>query len=243
MPLLKVPAAIAPWGDYPSAVQPQVKIALARDRAFSFYYQDNLELLEQLGATLIPWSPLVDKKLPKGVRGIYLGGGFPEVFAQNLAANYPARQAVKNAIQQGMPTYAECGGLMYLCENIVDFTGDVWPMVGILPTNTLMSKNLVIGYRQAIALHNTPITQLGQTVWGHEFHHSELTRLSPKPLWNIKGIKHSQPHQFTHGEGWQRGNLHASYIHLHFGTNTTSLQRFLNCCRMFTNSRSPDQYL
>ena len=120
----------------------KVRVAVAYDAAFNFYYADNLDLLEQLGAELVYWSPLKDSALPERVQGLYFGGGFPEVFAAELAANRSARHAVKAAIQSNMPTYAECGGLMYLCEQIVDFAEQSHPMVGILPTTARMGKKL-----------------------------------------------------------------------------------------------------
>ena len=99
----------------------RLRIAIAQDRAFSFYYADNLDLFAELGAELIPWSPISDRALPENIQGLYFGGGFPEVFAAELAENKTARESVHKAIKLGMPTYAECGGLMYLCDRIVDF--------------------------------------------------------------------------------------------------------------------------
>ncbi|MGC1248651.1 MAG: cobyrinate a,c-diamide synthase, partial [Spirulinaceae cyanobacterium] len=119
-------------------VDKKVKIALAWDRAFNFYYQDNLDILEQLGAELIPWSPLRDINLPQGIKGCYLGGGFPEVFAQELTGNEQILKQLKASIEKGLPIYAECGGLMYLGQQIVDFAGKYWPMVGVLPTGVAM---------------------------------------------------------------------------------------------------------
>ncbi|MFM7439492.1 MAG: cobyrinate a,c-diamide synthase, partial [Snowella sp.] len=113
------------------------RIGIARDRAFNFYYQDNLDLLTEQGAELIYWSPLEDPHLPLDIQGLYIGGGFPEVFAQTLSENHNLHQEIKNAIAQGMPTYAECGGLMYLCQEIIDFLGQTWPMLGILPTRAI----------------------------------------------------------------------------------------------------------
>ena len=104
-----------------SSERPKVRVAVAQDAAFNFYYADNLDLLKRLGAELLPWSPLKDSALPEGTQGLILGGGFPEVFAEELAGNQSCRQAVKTAIEAGLPTYAECGGLMYLCEKIIDF--------------------------------------------------------------------------------------------------------------------------
>ncbi|MFQ3635750.1 MAG: cobyrinate a,c-diamide synthase, partial [Cyanobacteriota bacterium] len=129
----------------------KIRLAVARDRAFSFYYADNLELLERLGAELVFWSPLQDIALPEGAGGLYFGGGFPEVFAAELTANSAARAAVGAAIQAGLPTYAECGGLMYLSQHIVDFDGNPWEMAGVLPTAAVMGKRLTLGYRRAIA--------------------------------------------------------------------------------------------
>ncbi|MEQ8961059.1 MAG: cobyrinic acid a,c-diamide synthase, partial [Coleofasciculus sp. C2-GNP5-27] len=206
------------------------RIAIARDRAFSFYYQDNLDLLQQLGAELIPWSPLADTRLPEGVQGLYFGGGFPEVFAQELADNIEARQAVWNAIIQGIPTYAECGGLMYLCQEVTDFEEKSWSMVGILPTKAVMGKRLTLGYRQATALQNTPLVLIGEKNWGHEFHRSQLTATPDHPVFEIQGYN---PKSKIGIEGWQMYQIHASYIHFHWGGKTEIPQRFLNYCQHF----------
>ncbi|MBC6419630.1 MAG: cobyrinate a,c-diamide synthase [Prochloron sp. SP5CPC1] len=188
------------------------KIALAWDRAFNFYYQDNLDILEELGAELIPWSPLRDSHLPR-VGGLYIGGGFPEVFAQELAANQQAKDAVRYAIKGGTPTYAECGGLMYLCQQLVDFSYKSWSMVGVLPATVIMGKKLTLGYRQATALENSPFLDAGETVWGHEFHRSQLNTTQP-PLFVTKIL---QPQSPVSIEGMTMHRVHASYIHLHFG--------------------------
>jgi len=218
---------------YSCVTQSVTRIAIARDRAFSFYYQDNLDLLQQLGAELIPWSPLADTTLPEGVQGLYFGGGFPEVFAQELAHNMEARQAVWNAIVQGMPTYAECGGLMYLCQQVTDFEEKCWSMVGILPTKAVMGKRLTLGYRQATALQHTPLVLVGERVWGHEFHRSQLTVSPEHPLFETRGY---DPKVKVGIEGWQMYQLHASYIHLHWGETTDIPQRFLKCCQQFDPS-------
>ena len=107
---------------------------MARDKAFNFYYQDNFDILEELGAELVFWSPL-EEMMPADVHGLYFGGGFPEVFAEKLSENKPALQAVREAILGGMPVYDECGGLMYLCEEIIDFEGKRWPVVGVIPAS------------------------------------------------------------------------------------------------------------
>jgi cobyrinic acid a,c-diamide synthase len=207
-----------------SLINPACRIAVARDRAFNFYYADNLDLLQQLGAELVFWSPLTEE-LPKGIRGLYFGGGFPEVFAQQLAENKLARESVRNAILTGMPTYAECGGLMYLCEQIVDFENQSWSMVGILPTTAEMGGRLTLGYRQATALQESPILPAGATVWGHEFHRSRVSEKAIKPLFEIRGY-----HSSVTEEGWRLHQVHASYVHLHFGARPEIPKQFIQNC-------------
>ena len=210
----------------PESKKPSVRIAIAQDQAFNFYYQDNLDILQQQGVELIPWSPLKDK-LPENIQGLYFGGGFPEVFAQELANNTRGKNAIKTAINQGMPTLAECGGLMYLCENIIDFEEKTWEMVGVLPTEAIMTKNLTLGYRQAKAIENSIILEQGETVWGHEFHRSQLTQESRKPLLETKGY---QTHSPTVYQGWGLKRVQASYVHLHFGVNKQLVERFIKQC-------------
>ena len=203
-----------------------IRLAIAQDEAFNFYYADNLDLLQHLGAELVSWSPMRDR-LPEGVQGLYFGGGFPEVFAMALTENLPARQSVQAAIQAGMPTYAECGGLMYLCEQIIDFAGNSYPMVGIFPTTAMMGNRLTLGYRQATALQNSPLMTVGDRLWGHEFHRSSLTQSSDQPLLMLQGCDSSL--QFP-SEGWQRYQVHATYTHLHFGAQPRLAERFLQHC-------------
>jgi len=205
----------------------RVQLALAQDLAFSFYYPDNLELLEHLGAELISWSPLTDTRLPPQVQGLYLGGGFPEVFAADLAANSAARSAVRTAIQAGMPTYAECGGLMYLSETLSDFEGQSFPMVGVLPTATVMAPRLTLGYRRAIAQTPSPLLPAGTQICGHEFHRSRLTQAPHPPLFQLCGYDQTTA---LGPEGWRRHHLHASYLHLHWGDRPELPRRFLQHC-------------
>jgi cobyrinic acid a,c-diamide synthase len=204
-----------------------LRLAIARDRAFSFYYADNLDLLQTAGFELVEWSPISDRALPDNIHGLYFGGGFPEVFAAALSDNQAACDAVKAAITAGMPTYAECGGLMYLCDRIIDFAEQTYPMVGILPTAAQMGKRLTLGYRQAIAQESTPLIAAGEIVWGHEFHRSGLTTEPEQPLFamqNYDGTLHQT-------EGWQRFQVHASYLHLHFGGKPWLIQRLLQRCQ------------
>ncbi|MEL7523191.1 MAG: cobyrinate a,c-diamide synthase, partial [Cyanobacteria bacterium J06553_1] len=152
----------------------RVRIAVARDKAFNFYYQDNLDILAELGAELVFWSPLKDSDIPDDIQGLYFGGGFPEVFASQLAANKQVLQQLKQIISQGIPTYAECGGLMYLCQQLIDLQQRTWTMVGIIPSTVTMEAKLTLGYRKAIALQDSVLVKTKQTTVGHEFHRSQL---------------------------------------------------------------------
>ncbi|MBE9004653.1 cobyrinate a,c-diamide synthase [Fortiea sp. LEGE XX443] len=226
LPLLKSPSF--PPSPPPSFAPACIKIGVACDRAFNFYYQDNLDLLQQLGAELVFWSPLEDSEPPQNIQGMYFGGGFPEVFAQQLAANTSARQAVKTAILQGMPTIAECGGLMYLCAEIIDFEDKSYPMVGIIPTSACMGGRLTLGYRRAVALQDSLLVNAGTNVYGHEFHRSSLSANSPQPLFETYRYDCEENMGY---EGWNFPvNLHASYVHLHWGASVEIPQRFIQQC-------------
>ncbi|MCY7276188.1 MAG: cobyrinate a,c-diamide synthase [Phormidesmis sp. CAN_BIN44] len=219
------------WGSIAAKkTSSRVRVAIAYDSAFNFYYADNLDLLEKLGAELVYWSPLKDSQLPEGIQGLYFGGGFPEVFATQLADNWSARHAVKTAIQSNIPTYAECGGLMYLCDHIVDFAGQSHEMVGIIHTTATMGKKLTLGYRQATVMQNSPMMNIGDRAWGHEFHRSTLTHESDQPLFQLQGYHSNIP---LRSEGWQCHQVHASYTHLHFGAQPQFLTRFLYHCSQF----------
>lgn len=247
LPLLKsnnpssTPLLQESWGGSAPDIKPaKIRIAVAYDRAFSFYYQDNLDLLESLGAELLYWSPLKDDKLPPGVQGLYFGGGFPEVFGAELASNQQIRDAVKQAIWGGMPTYAECGGLMYLTQGIKDFQGQLWEMVGILPTEAVMGDRLALGYRQATALQDGLVVKQGQQVWGHEFHRSALTPLPDLSLFPTQGFSlwHTQSlGQVQNQEGWHLPHLHASYVHLHWGNTPEIPQQFLLKAKDYRSDR------
>ncbi|MBI2860993.1 MAG: cobyrinate a,c-diamide synthase [Chloroflexi bacterium] len=206
---------------------PSVRIAVARDRAFSFYYQDSLDLLEAWGAELTPFSPLADDSLPGGAAGLYIGGGFPEVYAGELSRNEFMKQAIKAAASQGMPLYAECGGLMYLGEGIRDMAGTRHSMTGVIPVSTRIdSPRLSLGYRTVEALGDGPLLRRGETVRGHEFHWSVLES-------DITGSSAYRVQENARLEGFHRGNLLASYIHLHLASAPGMAQRFVESCRRF----------
>jgi len=223
LPLLAAPQTPLPAPSYEPI---PVRIGVARDRAFSFYYADNLDVLRACGAELVFWSPLGDRAVPD-VDGLYFGGGFPEVFAAELAANCSGRESMRSAIAGGMPTYAECGGLMALARELVDCQGDRWPGVGVLPGTATMTERLTLGYREAIALRDSSFVRRGETVWGHEFHRSTVTS-PPQPIYRTRGLS---PTAEPRAEGWHVARLHASYVHLHWGTHVDRVRRWLRACR------------
>ncbi|AFZ00824.1 cobyrinate a,c-diamide synthase [Calothrix sp. PCC 6303] len=206
----------------------KTRIAVARDRAFNFYYQDNLDLLQKLGAELVFWSPLNNQDLPPNIQGMYFGGGFPEMFAEELSKNTSVLTAIKSAILSGMPTIAECGGLMYLCDKVIDFTDTAYPMVGVLPTTAIMDQRLTLGYRQATTLGNSFLFDAETTVYGHEFHRSRLISHPEPALFHTSRV---DTEEFTGNEGYNLlPNLHASYIHLHWGATPQIPQVFMESC-------------
>jgi cobyrinic acid a,c-diamide synthase len=155
---------------------PRVRLGIFHDRAFTFYYPENLEALEQAGAEVVPVDSLEDEKLP-AIDGLYIGGGFPEIFAARLEANVSLRRAVKRAIVEGMPVYAECGGLMYLARRL-NYQGRWYEMSGALPFDvTMSSRPQGHGYTTMIVEGESPLFSRGSVIKGHEFHHSRVINL------------------------------------------------------------------
>jgi cobyrinic acid a,c-diamide synthase len=223
LPLIQeIPARTYATLDIFDKKETSILIGIAQDQAFNFYYQDNLDILERLGATLVPFAPTLDDKLPSGIQGLYLGGGFPEIFAEQLAANIPLKSQLKDYIDRGLSVYAECGGLMYLSESILDFQGKTHQMLGVLPTQVHMGAKLTLGYREALVQQDSSVVQSGQTIRGHEFHRSSL-KTQPNPaLYHFQdGTKD------VTREGWSLDNIHASYLHAHWGEQTSMPQRWL----------------
>lgn len=204
----------------------RVRIGIARDAAFHFYYQDSLELLEAYGAELVAFSPLEDRALPRGIAGVYIGGGFPELFLKQLVENHELIHSLRAAAAAGLPIYAECGGLMYLCQEVQDAEGQAWPMVGLIPAVCRMEKRLVaMGYRTALCLRPNLLLPAGGKIRGHEFHYSRLEcRLIPFPwAYLLEGAQ----------EGYAQGNLLATYLHVHFVGCPEAAQNFIRRCREY----------
>lgn len=201
-------------------------IALAHDKAFNFYYQDSLDLLQAWGAEIAPFSPLTDAALPAGAGGVYLGGGFPEMFAAELSANRPMLESLQQAAARGIPIYAECGGLMYLGRRLTGFDGVARPMAGLIPAASAMSQTrLSLGYREVAAQDDGPLLAAGQRVRGHEFHWSTLEQ-APQESESVYRVLN----QNGRPDGFRAGNIRATYIHIHLGSAPGLAPRFVQTC-------------
>ncbi|WP_071517706.1 cobyrinate a,c-diamide synthase [Geitlerinema sp. PCC 9228] len=214
----------------------QVRIGVARDNAFCFYYQENLELLENYGAELIEFSPLTDP-LPKNLQGLYIGGGYPELYAEQLAANRSLVKSVRDFCYAGYPVYGECGGLMYLSQGIESLQGDRYSLVGIFPFWTRMSRKVKLGYAQVHTDSNN--SQFGFpldncTIRGHRFHYSEILDGGGEvsTCYQVSGRGKSSVR-----EGYKMKNTLASYVHLHFANNPEFAHSFVESCRQVANQQ------
>ena len=227
-----LPEIRVPQGFEPLSVgtgEKTVRIAVAKDNAFCFYYQDNLELLEGQGAELVFFSPIAGDELPRDIGGLYLGGGYPELFGDELANNRNLRHQVRAKSDAGMPIYGECGGFMYLCESLLDRHGNRYPMAGIFPFTTAMFPRLkALGYREITLTRHTPIGEQGMILRGHEFHYSELTTHTP-------GIPSAYRISDRSGldkppDGYLTRRTLGSYNHLHFGSQPQAAKYFVDNC-------------
>lgn len=158
-----------------SRCAPKVRIGVARDEAFCFYYPENLEILRELGADLVEFSPLRDGALPRELHGLYLGGGYPEIHARALAENASLRQEIAAQAAAGMPVYAECGGYLYLCQELTDQEGRTWPMAGVVPACAKMQNSLAhLGYEEGRTQRDSCLGPANLILRGHEFHYAEV---------------------------------------------------------------------
>ncbi len=217
LPLIRsLPPAV---GELWPEISPQprrLRVGVARDAAFNFYYADNLDLLRACGAELLEYSPLqVGLWPPDPCDGLLLGGGFPELFAATLSEKTSRRPPPPTH----PPLYAECGGLMVLGRSLTDLQGKTYPMAGLLPIQVDMGDRLCLGYREATVLRPTLLAKAGDRLRGHEFHRSRSTPASPCSIYTWG----SPPQQ----EGWAGQRLHASYLHLHWGSRPDLAVRLL----------------
>jgi len=234
LPEIAVRAAV-PVG--PARPAGAVRIGVARDPAFCFYYPDNLELLEGSGAQLLFFSPIQDACAPPDLDGIYIGGGYPELFAERLAANESMRRQIRTHSLAGMPIYAECGGFMYLCSELQDQQGRSFPMVGGFPFKTRMLPRLkALGYREVRLARTTILGTGGAVIRGHEFHYSEM--LAPPSgtdaVYRIAGRDGIQ----SAPEGHLARRTLGSYIHLHFGSAPQAAEALVASGRAYRAERT-----
>jgi cobyrinic acid a,c-diamide synthase len=208
---------------------------VARDEAFSFCYPENLELLEAAGAEIEFFSPLRNAHLPPGISGLYLPGGYPELYASQLAANLPLLQAIRDAASAGMPIYAECGGLIYLSGGVSGSAADhLQPFVALFPAAArMLPQRKALGYRQVIFRFDTILGPAGAMARGHEFHYSEVAIAPEVP--RSYAVSRADG-QILEDEGYVLNNVLASYVHLHFASNPTLAAGLVQSCRRWNGS-------
>ncbi|MBM7519858.1 cobyrinic acid a,c-diamide synthase [Nocardioides nitrophenolicus] len=211
------PLDVLPWSADPAETGSQIppprqKVAVAAGRAFTFRYAETAELLAAHGCDVVPFDPARDPALPAGTAGLYLGGGFPEVHAADLTANAALRSQIRDAVLDGLPTVAECAGLLYLCRTL-----DGAPMAGVLDADAAMTERLTLRYPVATAAADTLLTRAGEQVTGHEFHRTTVTpAVAGTPAWTVDGEQ----------VGFASASLHASYLHTHWAGHPHLAARF-----------------
>jgi cobyrinic acid a,c-diamide synthase len=202
-----------------------IRIGIARDKAFSFYYEDNLDLLRENGTEIVEFSPLTDSALPKNLHALYFGGGYPELHAAALSGNGCLLKDIREFAEANKPIYAECGGLMYLAERLTTLEGQSYPMAGILPVAVEMTKSLVhFGYADVEFADDCLLGKRGTLVRGHSFHCSRIVAQDPlrcayRVHYSLSGRKEE--------EGFTHRQVLGSYIHLHFRSNPSLVSYFL----------------
>jgi len=211
----------------PRPLERPVRVAVARDAAFSFYYQDSLELLERAGAELVPFSPLAGDPLPAGAAGLLLGGGYPELHARELSQNRSTREQLGQAILGGLPTVAECGGFLYLHRQLADKAGAFWPMAGVIPASARNGGRLQpFGYGTLAARQGGLLLEEGESIPAHAFHYWQSDDEGD-------GFRFQKPGGRGWRCGWQTGSLYAGFPHLHFGSREGLAERFLAVCGVY----------
>jgi cobyrinic acid a,c-diamide synthase len=211
--------------------QGRLRLGVARDAAFHFYYQDLFDALAAAGCDAVVFSPLADRRLPERISGLYLGGGYPELHAAELAANGEMLAAIRTYATSGRPLYAECGGLMYLSRGI-EADGRFYPLAGILPARTrMLPARKALGYVEAALTEDSLWGRRGDVLRGHEFHYSELID-DPisDPAWRKVYSLRRRRANAVETEGYQNGAILASYLHLHFASRPAAVARFLERC-------------
>ena len=212
-------------------IQPTVRIAVARDKAFCFYYEDNLDSFRAAGAELVFFSPLDDEHLPEDIDGMYLGGGYPELHAKKLSQNTVMLTEVKAWADQGGVIYAECGGFMYLTTGIVDLADDFHAMVDVFPVQVQMqNRRARLGYREVTLKEDSLFGVSGTTLRGHEFHYSVIAEDGILKLPKLYKVVNNSTTP-CEDEGYCYKNVLGGYMHLHFGFNPQAVVAFVEKCR------------
>ena len=219
--------------DFPQFPAPDkecLRIGIAQDTAFCFYYEENKRALRQQGLELVEFSPMEDKKLPEGICGLYLGGGYPELHAGKLSENREMRHAIFEAVRHGMPTIAECGGFLYLGQTLEDASGTAWPMAGVLPGKGVKVGRLVrFGYADMTAKADSLLFHAGEHLYIHEFHHWDSTdNGSDFSVWKSEKVQ------------WECGfasmSLYAGFPHLYW-VGTPLPRRFVSGAKFYQRQK------
>lgn len=229
------------WPSVPKAPPPAspVRIAIARDAAFSFYYAENLRRLREAGAELVPFSPVHDRAVPPDVAGLYLGGGYPELAGFDIANNTAMRKSVRELCASGVPVFAECGGLLYLLEGFT-YESLFYGAAEVVPRRAVFGPRFAaLGYREATTVADSPLGPAGTVLRGHEFHYSRLDpREDDAPLQPAFAITDRVGQALTDEgvRGFQpTPNIVATYMHMHFGSNPLVAGHFVRACREFAS--------
>ncbi|MCX5821093.1 MAG: cobyrinate a,c-diamide synthase [Deltaproteobacteria bacterium] len=215
----------------PAPVQGRLRLGVALDAAFHFYYPDLFDALAAAGCDVVFFSPLADRRLPERLSGLYLGGGYPELHAAELAANGEMLAAILAYATSGRPLYAECGGLMYLSRGI-EADDRFYPLAGVLPARTrMLPARKALGYVEAALTDDSLWGRRGDVLRGHEFHYSELID-DPisDPAWRKVYSLRRRRADAVETEGYQNGAILASYTHLHYASRPAAIARFLKRC-------------
>lgn len=237
-------AAWSPEPEAPLVGTSPVRLAVAAGPAFSFHYRENHELLQARGAELVPFDPACDEALPPEIDGLLLAGGFPEVYAAQLGGNVALREALAASVRQGLPTVAECGGLLYLCRQLDDA-----PMCGVLPASARMAGRLTLGYREATVETSSPLASAGTVLRGHEFHYSAVdpaagaepavADLGPNADAAAGAAFTLRARGRERREGFATPTLSASYLHLHWAAFPEIADRLVAAAAQHRTARTP----
>ena len=226
------PALAAEPMALPAPIESRPRIAVAKDKAFCFYYADGLKLLEKLGAELVEFSPLTDRELPKDTAGLYLGGGYPELYARELSENTAMLACLRTAIDGGLPTVAECGGFLYLHRTLADEAGHPWPMVGAIDADAVPTHRLSrFGYVTLTAVNDGLLGPAGAQIPAHEFHYWESS--APGAAF------HAQKPQSSRGWdcAYHTDTLYAGFPHFHFCAARSAAERFVGHCETYQRKK------